>query len=50
MKLEQHHLDGVNTLKAMMFDKWLKKCPAASWDDVIDALIDLDEFTAARSS
>ena len=42
-----HHLDGVNTLKAMMFDKWLKKCPAASWDDVIDALIDLDEFTAA---
>ena len=42
-----HHLAGVNMLKAMMFDKWLKRCLTASWDDVIDALIDLDEFTAA---
>ena len=42
-----YHVNGVNRLKIEMFDKWLKKCPAASWDDVIDALIDLDEVTAA---
>ena len=42
-----YHMNGVNRLKIEMFDKWLKRCPTASWDDVIDALIDLDEVTAA---
>ena len=42
-----YHVAGPNALKIMMFDKWLKKCPAASWDDVIEALTDMGEVTAA---
>ena len=42
-----HHVQGPNTLKMVMFDKWLMKCPRASWDDVIEALTDMDEVTTA---
>ena len=42
-----HHVQGLNTLKMVMFDKWLKKCPSASWDNVIEALTDMGEVTAA---
>ena len=42
-----HHVQGLNTLKMVMFDKWLNKCPRASWDDVIEALTDMGENTAA---
>ena len=42
-----YHVAGTNALKIMMFDKWLKKCPAASWDDVIQALTDMGEVTTA---
>ena len=42
-----HHAQGVNTLKMMMFDKWLKKRPEASWDNMIEALTDMGEVTAA---
>ena len=42
-----HHVEGLETLKMAMFDKWLKKCPSASWDDVIEALTDMGEVTAA---
>lgn len=42
-----HHVEGLNTLKMVMFDKWLKKCPRASWDDLIEALTDIGEVTTA---
>ena len=42
-----YHVEGPNALKMAVFDKWLKKCPAASWDDVIKALTDMGEVTAA---
>ena len=42
-----HNVEGLNTLKMAMFDKWLKKCPAASWDDLIEALTEMDEVTVA---
>ena len=42
-----YHVEGLNTLKMAVFDKWLKKCPAASWDGLIKALTDMDEVTAA---
>ena len=42
-----YHVEGLNTLKMVMLDKWLKKCPAASWDDLIEALTDMGEVTAA---
>ena len=42
-----YHVNGVNRLKIEMLNKWLKRCPAASWDDVIEALTDMDEVTAS---
>ena len=42
-----YHMEGLNALKMVMLDKWLKKCPAASWDDLIEALTDMGEVTAA---
>ena len=42
-----YHAHGVNRCKTKMFDVWLKSSPDASWTDLITALRDMDENTAA---
>ena len=43
-----YHAEGVEALKLKMFQVWLKQFPRASWDDVIKALKEMDENTAAE--
>ena len=43
-----YHAEGVDTLKLKMFQEWLKRFPRASWDDVIKALKEMKENTAAE--
>ena len=42
-----YHIHGLGRLKTEMFKEWLRSSPDASWTDLITALRDMDENTAA---
>ena len=42
-----YHKEGVERLKAEMFDTWLKSSPSVSWTDLIKALKAIDENKVA---
>ena len=42
-----YRVDGLDRLKAEMFDVWLKSSPNASWANLITALKEMGEDTVA---
>ena len=38
----------IKAKKAHLYDKWLRVCPDASWEDVVAALHKIDENTIAK--
>ena len=42
-----YHVDGVERMKAEMFNMWLKNCLNASWPDLIAALKTIGEGSVA---